>query len=123
MSVYTGQPQNVAIISGSSDVSSSNPLPVSSIGALSTTFSNGQKAVTNSAATLGSTTAFKNGLALTCLSSSTASIFIGTSGVTTSNGYELAPGQSIVVPIQDIASIYVVAVASSTSTIAWIGFN
>lgn len=91
--------------------------------AISSTFSTGQKAVTNSALALGSSTTYRNGFALTNLSTSTASVFIGTASVTTSTGFELAIGASIVIPVQDIATIYVIAASAGTSTVSWIGFN
>jgi len=96
---------------------------VSTLTALSTLFGTGQLAVTASALALGASTSFKNGFALANLSSSTASLFVGGSGVTTSTGYEIAPGTSLVIPVQDISTVYVVAAVISTATACWIGFD
>lgn len=96
---------------------------ISTTSALSTSFSTGQLAVTGSAQVLGASTAYKNGFALTNLSSSTASMFIGASGVTTTTGFELAPGTSLILPVQDISTVYVIAATAGTTTANWIGFN
>lgn len=90
--------------------------------ALSSQFTTGQQAVTASAVQLNSGTAtnFQNGVKLTCLSSSTVSAFIGKSGVTTSTGDELPPGQSVILPIADISSVYVIATGTG-ATLSWLG--
>lgn len=90
--------------------------------ALSSQFVTGQQSVTASALALNSGTAtnFQNGVKVTCLSSSTVSVFLGKSTVTTGTGDELPPGQSVVLPIQDISSIYVIA-ASAAATVSWLG--
>ena len=143
---WAGQPQNDNLVLGVDgygsplDVSSSNPLPVvleqgvgpqlpavsnSMVAALSTSFAAGQQAVTGTAAKLnsGTSTSFKNGFLLTNLSTSSASMFIGGSGVTTSAGYEIAAGISISVPIADLSTIYVIASGSSVATASWIGLS
>ena len=110
---------NSGVTTGSGSTSSS----ISTVQALSTTFASGQLAVTASALALGSSTAFKNGFALTNTSASSASLFVGGSGVTVSNGFELAPGASLIIPVADISTIYVIAAAISTATASFIGFN
>jgi hypothetical protein len=89
----------------------------------SVTFATGQQAVTGTAAKLngGTATSWGNGFRLKCLSTSTASLFYGPSGVTTSTGDELAPGESVVLPMSDISSVYVIAVSASTATASWVG--
>lgn len=90
---------------------------------LTSQFTTGQQAVTTVATALngGSLTQFTAGVKLTCLSNSTASLFMGTAGVTTSTGDELPPGSSVVLPISDVSGLYVVATANSTTMISWLG--
>lgn len=84
-------------------------------------FSTGQLAVTASAQPLSaSITSFSGGVKITNLSTSSLSIFLGGSSVTTSTGDELPAGQSVVLPIININSLYVIA-SSTGSTISWLG--
>ena len=82
-----------------------------------------QQSVTASAVALnsGTATAFTNGIVITNSASSAASVFIGIVGVTISTGLEIPSGSSVVLPIQDVSSLYVIAVASSGNTISWLG--
>lgn len=96
---------------------------MSVVSAQSTSLVTGQQAVTNAAVKLngGTATAWKNGLRLKNLSTATAPLFYGVSGVTTGNGDELAAGESVVLPIADISLVYVIAAANSTATASWTG--
>jgi hypothetical protein len=98
---------------------------VTSTTQLSTAFSTGQQAVTATAAKLngGTSTSFSNGVILKNLSTSSASLFYGGSGVTTSTGCEIPPGGSDVLPVSDISSVYVIAAVVSTSTASWAGLS
>jgi hypothetical protein len=89
---------------------------------LSTSIVTGQQAVTATAAALnsGTATSWTNGFRLKNLSTSNASIFYGPSGVTTSTGDELAAGESVIIPVANIASVFVIA-ASTGSTASWTG--
>jgi hypothetical protein len=92
---------------------------------LSATFAAGQQATTATAAKLngGTSTAFTNGVQVKNLSTSSATLFLGGSGVTTTNGYELAVGESIPLPIADVSTLYQIAAGASTATACWIGCN
>lgn len=81
----------------------------------------GQASVTSLASAISaSPTNFTNGVILECISSAPVSIFVGfTSSVSTSTGFELPPGASIVLPIFDLSSVFVVS--SSSATLTWIG--
>lgn len=118
MTTYTGQPTNVSLVQDGNDVGAANPLVVA--GSISTALVTGQLAVTATAQALGSATAYKNGIAVTNLSSGAVSIFIGPTGVTTSTGFELQVGSSLVLPVQDLSKIFVIA-STTGSTISWIG--
>lgn len=98
--------------------SSSNS--ISTLSALSTSFATGQLAVTAVAQALGSATSYKNGVVLTNMSSSSTSVFVGPSGVTTTTGFELQVGSSIILPIQDISTIYAIASAVG-SRVSYLG--
>jgi len=99
-------------------VSSSNPLPVSQsglftvqpgnsqntvpwlvTGAVSTVAAApnvGQKVLNNTATQVtASSISSTNGILIQALSGNAASVYVGGSGVTTANGYELQPGQSV----------------------------
>lgn len=92
---------------------------------LSTSITTGQQAVTNTAAKLngGVATSFTNGFRLKNLSTSTAPVFYGPSGVTTSTGDELAPGESVILPVADASTVYVIAVSAGTSTVSIAGLS
>jgi hypothetical protein len=88
-----------------------------------TTFVTGQQAITGAAAKLnaGSPTNLSKGFRLKNLSTSTAPMFYGNSGVTTTTGDELAPGESVVLPIADLSTVYVIATTSGTTKVSWVG--
>jgi len=98
---------------------------VSFVNSQSTSFAVGQQAITNAAAKLngGTATAFKNGFVLRNMSTSTASFFYGLVGVTSTTGDEIIPGGSVVIPVADISTVYVIAVSSGTARASWGGFN
>lgn len=61
------------------------------------------------------------GVIVKALSTNTVSVYLGGSGVTTSNGLELAPGQSMTIPVTDPALIYCIAGSSSQKLrIGWV---
>ena len=87
-------------------------------------FKTGQLAVTGSAQQVSSTaTSFSGGVKLTNLSSSSVSIFLGnSSSVTTSTGDELPVGQSVILPLGDLSSVYLIA-SGTGSTLSWLGIS
>lgn len=62
----------------------------------------------------------KRGVTVQADTTNTESVFIGVTGVTTSNGMELTPGESFPVEIDDIAEIYAIS-ASGGQTARWFG--
>lgn len=53
------------------------------------------------------TSEIKNGVIVQALSGNTNSIYIGGSGVTTSNGFELQAGQAASLAINKLSSVYI----------------
>lgn len=89
-------------------------LLVNSLGAPSsevgTTVVNGKKSVsvTNTAVALSSSSnPVKNGIVIRALTANTGTVYIGSSSVTSSNGHELAAGESTSVAISDVNFVYV----------------
>lgn len=99
-------------VSGNSIPVSGNVAPV-----LATDFKTGQFTAGASASgspVAAATTTFELGVCVKCLSTSPETIFIGpTSGVTVANGYELAPGESIVIPFADAHQIFACGAAGT----------
>lgn len=81
-------------------------------GSLPSTFSNNQVSVGTSQAQLPSN-ALTVGVIVQALSTNTASIFIGTTGVTTSTGFELQPGQATSVAVSNTNVIYAISGSAS----------
>jgi hypothetical protein len=84
------------------------------------TMFSGQQAVTNAAAALATNTV-KN-ICVKALSTNTASVFIGPSGVTTATGLELAADDSYCGPVTNTNLIFVIAAAGG-STVSWFAQN
>jgi hypothetical protein len=85
----------------------------------STVFS-GQQAVTASAVALASNAA--KGVCIRAIISSVVPVYIGPSGVTTSTGTQLNPGESLCLPVTNTNLLYVIATTTG-STISFIGSN
>jgi hypothetical protein len=78
----------------------------------------GQKTVSTTAVQISaSSTVPTNGILIGALSTNSASIFVGGSGVTTSNGVELQPGASIPFTA-NLNTLYIIS-AASTSDVVW----
>jgi hypothetical protein len=77
----------------------------------------GQYAVTTSAAAIGSSTSLSTGITLT--NTGSTNIYVGGSGVTTSNGYVLVGGTSVSFVVANLSSIY--AIGSVAGTLSYIG--
>jgi hypothetical protein len=67
-----------------------------------------QITMTGSAVSLGSAQEVKNGIIVEAMSTNSASLYVGASGVTTATGYELQPGGSTSLAIDDIAKVYAI---------------
>ncbi|AMS02859.1 hypothetical protein BJD57_gp27 [Gordonia phage Vivi2] len=78
----------------------------------------GQQAVTTTAAALPSNL-LVNGVRVRN-GGTTEVVYIGKSGVTTANGYPLAPGESVHVPVDNTNLVFVIAGATG-STISYLG--
>lgn len=59
-----------------------------------------------------------NGILVQALSTNAASIFVGGSGVTTSNGWELQPGQAIAFTCT-LSTVYIISAASTTDKVCY----
>jgi len=77
----------------------------------------GQYSVTTSAAAIGSSTSLSTGITLT--NTGSTNIYVGGSGVTTSNGYVLVGGTSVSFVVANLSSIY--AIGSVAGTLSYIG--
>ena len=69
---------------------------------------NGQKTVaaTGTAEAIAATQA-ANGVTIKALAANTNPVYVGNSGVTTSNGYELAAGEAVFLEVDDLAKVFV----------------
>ena len=65
-----------------------------------------------------SSIAMTNGVVIQALSTNTASVFIGNSGVTTANGFELTAGSSLTISPSNINLVYVIG-TNATDKVCW----
>lgn len=79
----------------------------------------GQKSVTGTAASLAATTPLKRGVIIKNPSNSGADVYVGPSGVTSTTGLQLEPGEKEFFPISDPSLIYVVT-SGATVTATYI---
>jgi hypothetical protein len=77
----------------------------------------GTLVTSNVAAALAASAACKY-VSVTNPSSNTDTVYVGGAGVTTANGYELLPGESVGIEIDDIAKVFVIA-GSNTPTVRY----
>jgi hypothetical protein len=80
----------------------------------------GQQAVTGSAVALATNTT-KNAC-VKALVSNTINVFVGPSGITTSTGYLLAPGESICSPVTNTNLLFVIA-STTGASVSWFATN
>jgi hypothetical protein len=80
---------------------------------------NGQQTTTSSAAALPSNTV-TTGVIVTNTGATNA-VYIGNSGLTSGNGYSLAPGASVGLVVSNTNSIYVLNGSGGSSTVSFIG--
>ncbi len=76
---------------------------------LPTTVVNGQKTVaaTGTAEALAGATTLLSVVSIKALISNTGNIFVGNSGVDSTNGYVLAQGESVVLSVADLATVFI----------------
>jgi hypothetical protein len=92
--------------------------PSGTTGTTSAVVNVGQQTSNTSAVQLSSTsTVPTNGLIIQALSTNTASVFIGGSGVTTATGFELTSGSSLTI-ISNLNTIYVIG-SNATDKVCW----
>lgn len=73
-----------------------------------TTIYSGEQTVTEAAVALATNQALVNGAVLKSLQTNTGTVYVGNSGVTTGNGYELAPGEAISYACTNFDEIYII---------------
>lgn len=81
---------------------------------------NNQVTVGTSRTSLGSNTSLKFGVVVRADPSNTGNVYVGNSGVTTSSGYLLAPGDAISIEIDNVNKVYVIA-DTANQKVYWIG--
>jgi len=80
----------------------------------------GQQAVTGSAVALGTNTT--KTACVKALIGNTINVYVGPSGITTSTGMELAPGQSVCLPVTNTNLLFVIA-STTGASVSWIATN
>lgn len=84
------------------------------------TFYSGQQTVNTTQVQVTSTPhTLSNGMRIKAPSANLATIYVGATGVTTSTGDALEPGESVVWPVNNTNILYIISVASTTDTITW----
>jgi hypothetical protein len=80
----------------------------------------GQQSVTGSAVALATNTT--KSICVKALVSNTINVFAGPSGITTSTGYLLAPGESFCAPLTNTNLLFVIA-STTGASVSWIATN
>lgn len=92
---------------------------IGNVGTKSAAVNVGQQTVNTTAVQISSSsTVPTNGILIKALSTNGASIFVGGSGVTTSNGYELVAGEATSFTA-NLNTLYIISAASTTDKICW----
>lgn len=92
---------------------------IGNVGTVSAVVNVGQQTVSTTAVQLSaSSTVPTNGIIVRALTGNAANIYVGGSGVTTSTGYELAPGESISFTC-NLNTLYIRSVASTTDKVCY----
>lgn len=122
---------------GGADVSSTNPVPVSpplvgylvvaidqsdahnvvDIEAISTLYNNTHTVPTVTADALGSQSC--RSVTVKSLSTNTVAVYVGASGCTVANGFELLPGESVSLDVNNVSLIYCIS-GSAAQVLRWI---
>jgi len=89
---------------------------------LPSTVINGKTTVTTITASvaLGATETVVSGLNIKAEANNTGIIYVGDSGVSSSNGYELAAGETVFLEIDDVATVYIIA-SVATEGVTYVG--
>lgn len=85
-----------------------------------TTITSGQQAVTATAVALPSKSA--HNVCVKGLVGNQINVYVGPSTVTTSNGMELAPGDTVCLPLANPSAVYVIA-STTGASVSWIAVN
>lgn len=86
-----------------------------------TDFNHGQTDVGTTAVQLTETpTACVKGVLVKAFSTNSGIVYLGKSGVTVDNGYELTAGETVVVEVDNVNKVYVIASAAGQK-VSWIG--
>jgi hypothetical protein len=103
-------------------VTSSNGLPVNSKGDYASSLTSGQKLVPVSPAMAQPLSGISVGatrmVAVKAFNGNTDDVFVGGSGVTTASGWQLGPGESVSLAVNDAQTVYVIS-ASSGQIVSW----
>lgn len=92
---------------------------VGNVGTISAAVNVGQKTVSTTAVQVSaSSTVPQNGILIEALSTNSASIFVGGTGVLTTTGFELQPGQSAPFTC-NLNTLFIVSAASTTDKVCW----
>jgi hypothetical protein len=123
--------ETVAPLGYRTDIDSFVPLNIDASGNLNVTSTGGGGGTTSATINIGQTTsavtatqlssssiAMTNGVVIQALSTNTASIYIGNSGVTTANGFELTAGSSLTISPSNINLVYVIG-TNATDKVCW----
>jgi len=99
---------------------SGGSVSISSLPALVSAFYSGQKTSTGTAVALSTSQAISNGVIVQALSTNAGLVYIGPSGVTTSTGFQLQPGQATSVAVNNLSTVFVIA-ATSGDGVCYVG--
>jgi hypothetical protein len=113
-------PFSVRLSNGSSFITPTTPSDTQPVAFATGTPFSGQQAVTASAAALPSNAA--RAVCVKAASSNAISVYIGPSGVSTSTGLELEPGDKVCAPVANSNVLYVVA-STTGASVSFMGVN
>lgn len=75
-------------------------------------FYSGQKTSSGTAVAISTSQAIQNGVIVQALSGNAASVYVGATGVTSSTGFELQPGQATSIGVNNLSSVFVISTTS-----------
>lgn len=114
-STITGRQEYLKSTNGALNVSASNS-------GVSSTLYTGQRTVNTSQVQLSVTSKpVTNGIIIKALSTNAANIYVGTTGVTTTTGDILEPGESRGYPISNVNLLYIISGSSITDVVSYEG--
>lgn len=97
----------------------SGTVTANTVPSLSSTILSGQQSVTTGDVALATNT-LTHGICVTAFSTNTASVFVGTTGVSTSTGLELPAKASTCLAVSNSNAVHVIAAAGGSS-VSWVG--